>query len=116
MSDFREESRCLHELSDITLLVLCGLLADCDTFEEIYDCACDKEPILRRLLTLPGGVPSSYTLQRVFRHLNPVELEASLMRWGRNWCNCWWGINWLLTASSCAVPACQGSGEPPCNS
>ena len=83
VSDFREEGRCLHELSDIILLVLCGLLADCETFEEIYDYACDKEPVLRRLLSLPAGIPSSYTLQRVFRRLNPVELEASLLRWGQ---------------------------------
>ena len=80
MSDFREEGRCLHELSDIILLVLCGLLADCETFEEIYDYACDKKPVLCRLLSLPAGIPSSYTLQRVFRRLNPVELEASLLR------------------------------------
>lgn len=84
VTDFREEGRCLHELSDIILLVLCGLLADCETFEEIYDYACDKEPLLRRLLALPAGIPSCYTLQRVFRHLNPVELEASLTRWGQD--------------------------------
>ena len=83
MSDFREDGRCLHELSDIILLVLCGLLADCETFEEIYDYACNKEPVLRRLLSLPTGIPSSYTLQRVFRRLNPVELETSLLRWGQ---------------------------------
>lgn len=84
VTDFREEGRCLHEVSDIILLVLCGLLADCETFEEIYDYACDKEPVLRRLLALPAGIPSPYTLQRVFRHLNPVELEASLTRWGQD--------------------------------
>lgn len=84
VTDFREEGRCLHELSDIILLVLCGLLADCDTFEEIYDYACDKETVLRRFLALPAGIPSSYTLQRVFRHLTPVELEAGLARWGQH--------------------------------
>jgi len=66
------------------MLVLCGLLADCATFEEIYDYACDKELVLRRLLALPAGIPSSYTLRRVFCDLNPVELEASLMRWGQD--------------------------------
>ena len=57
MTDFREEGRCLHELSNIILLVLCGLLADCATFEEIYDYACNKELVLRRLLALPAGIP-----------------------------------------------------------
>ena len=33
VTDYREAGRCLHELSDILLLVLCGLLADCEAFE-----------------------------------------------------------------------------------
>ena len=82
MTDFREEGRCIHDLSDIILLVLCGLLADCVTFEQIHDYACDKELVLRRLLALPAGIPSSCTLRRMFCDLNPMELEASLKRWG----------------------------------
>ena len=31
VTDYWEAGRCLHELSDI--LLLCGLLADCETFE-----------------------------------------------------------------------------------
>lgn len=84
VTDFRKEGRCLHESSDIILLVLCGLLADCETFEEIYHHACDNEPVLCQLLALPAGIPSPHTLQRVFRHLNPVELEASLTRWDQD--------------------------------
>lgn len=84
VTDFRVEGRRLHELSDIIWLVLCGLLADCETFEEIYDYACDKQAVLAQFLSLPAGIPSPYTLQRVFAHLNPVELEASLTRWGQD--------------------------------
>ena len=80
--DYREAGRYLHELSDILLLVLCGLLADCETFEEICNYACDKEAVLREFMTLPTGIPSHSTLNRVFRHLNPVELERCLAEWG----------------------------------
>lgn len=80
--DYRESGRCLHELSDIIWLVLCGLLADCDTFEDIYDYACDKQAVLREFLSLPGGIPSHDTLNRVFRRLDPQQLEACLARWG----------------------------------
>lgn len=83
VTDYRESGRCLHELSDIIWLVLCGLLADCETFEDIYDYACDKEHILRQFLSLPAGIPSHDTLNRVFRHLDPTQLEACLTRWGR---------------------------------
>jgi hypothetical protein len=76
------EGRCLHELSDIIWLVWCGLLADCETFEDIYDYACDKEPVLRQFLSLSAGIPSHDTLNRVFRHLDPTQFEACLTRWG----------------------------------
>lgn len=82
MTDYRESGRCLHELSDIIWLVLWGLLADCETFEDIYDYACDKEATLRQFLSLPAGIPSHDTLNRVFRHLDPQQLEVCLTRWG----------------------------------
>jgi predicted transposase YbfD/YdcC len=84
VTDYRVEGRCLHELSDIIWLVLCGLLADCEDFEQIYDYACDKQAVLAQFLSLPAGIPSPYTLQRVFSRLNPVELEASLTHWGQD--------------------------------
>ena len=82
VTDYRVAGRCLHELSDILLLVLCGLLADCETFEDIYDYACDKEATLREFMDLPAGIPSHDTLNRVFRHLEPTELERCLSQWG----------------------------------
>lgn len=82
VTDCREPGRCLHELSDIIWVVLCGLLADCDTFEDIYDYACDKEAALRQFLSLSAGIPSHDTLNRVFRRLDPTQLEACLTRWG----------------------------------
>ncbi len=47
IDDPRQEGKCFHQLCDILMLVLCGYLADCEGFEEIYDYACDKEDILR---------------------------------------------------------------------
>ena len=82
--DYRVAGRCLHELSDILLLVLCGLLADCETFEDIYDYACDKEATLREFMDLPAGIPSHDTLNRVFRRLEPTELERCLGQWGQH--------------------------------
>ncbi|MGI4968908.1 MAG: transposase family protein [Janthinobacterium lividum] len=78
------KGHCLHELSDIIWLVLYGLLADCENFEQIYDYACDKQLALAQFLSLPTGIPSSDTLQRVFSRLNPIELEASLTHSGQD--------------------------------
>jgi predicted transposase YbfD/YdcC len=83
VDDPRQEGKCFHQLSDIIMLVLCGYLADCEGFEEVYDYACDKEPVLREFLELPCGIPSHDTLNRVFRLLDPTQLEAVLTQWGK---------------------------------
>lgn len=78
--DFRVNGRCLHELTDILLIILLGILADCHDFSEIKDYAKDKEAFLRTEigLLLHSGIPSKDTLSRVVRFLHPAELEKSL--------------------------------------
>ena len=83
IDDPLQEGKCFHLLSDIVMLVLCGYLADCEGFEEVYDYALDKEPILRQFLELPFGIPSHDTLNRLFRGLEPTQLEGLLPQWGK---------------------------------
>ena len=77
--DFRVQGRCDHLLSDVLLLVLCGVLADCNDYEEIADYGRDNEDFLRAELglALPNGIPSSHTLWRVMRYLDATYLEKS---------------------------------------
>lgn len=79
VSDYRVVSRCLHFLSDILGLVLCGTLADCDTFIEIADYGEDNLEFLKSELgfEFPNGIPSEDTLEGVFNHLNPSEIQKS---------------------------------------
>lgn len=76
--DFRVQGRCLHRLSDILGLVLCGTLSDCDDFSEIADYGQDNLDVLRAELGLEfaHGIPSEDTLERVIRHLNSSQLAA----------------------------------------
>lgn len=83
IDDPRQEGKCFHQLSDIIMLVLCGYLSDCEGFEEVYDYAVDKELVLREFLNLPCGIPSHDTLNRVFRRLDPRQLERLLTAWGK---------------------------------
>lgn len=83
IDDPRQEGKCFHQLSDIIMIVLCGYLADCEGFEEVYDYACDKQDLLAEFLDLPCGIPSHDTLNRVFRRIDPRQLEAVLTKWGR---------------------------------
>ena len=52
VKDFRAKGRCLHELSDILIIVLLGTLADCSDFPEIEDYAKDKEAFFKRRIRL----------------------------------------------------------------
>lgn len=83
VEDFRVQGRCLHRLTDILMVVLCGLIADCEDFEEIEDFAHDRQAFLSTFLALPNGIPSHDTMNRVLRHLNPVSLSGCLSKWGR---------------------------------
>jgi predicted transposase YbfD/YdcC len=83
LPDFRVKGRCLHELSDIVMLVLLGFIADCEDFEEVEDFGNDKKEYLQGFLKLPNGIPSHDTMNRVFRHLDAVALEACLREWGK---------------------------------
>lgn len=77
--DFRVQGGCDHRLSDILLLILCGVLADCNDYEEIADYGRDNEGFLRDALglSLSNGIPSSHTLWRVMRYLDATHLEKS---------------------------------------
>ena len=80
VEDFRVKGRCLHELSDILIIVLLGTLADCHDFPEMADYATDKALFLREEvgLRLLSGIPSAGTLRRVVRFLQSTELAKSL--------------------------------------
>ncbi len=83
IDDPRQAGKCYHELSEIIMIVLCGYLSDGEGFEEVYDYAVDKEEVLREFLALPFGIPSHDRLNRVFRLLDPTQLEGILTNWGK---------------------------------
>jgi hypothetical protein len=80
LPDFRVKGRCLHDLSDIVMLTLCGLIADYEDFEEIEDYGKDKKTYLQGFLKLPNGIPSHDTLNWVFRQLDAKAFEGCLRR------------------------------------
>ena len=75
--DYRVVGRCTHPLSDILGLCLCGIIADCDDFTEIEDYGKDNKIFLQESLnfSFASGIPSSDTMERMFKYLDPRELE-----------------------------------------
>jgi predicted transposase YbfD/YdcC len=77
----RDHPNKLHKLVDIVVIVIWGLLANQDTWEEIVDYANDKIDLLKRYLDLPNGVPSHDTLNRTFSIIPPELMEETFFSW-----------------------------------
>jgi predicted transposase YbfD/YdcC len=81
LRDPRVRRRRHHRLLDIIVIALCGVIADCDTWQDIELFAKKRSAWFRRFLGLPRGIPSHDTLERVFDRLNPQVFAACLCSW-----------------------------------
>src|SRR5262245_55398661 len=59
-----------HLLIDILAISLCATIAGADSFEEVERFGNSKLDWLKRFLSLPNGIPSHDTFNRVFAALN----------------------------------------------
>lgn len=79
--DFRLNRRKKHQLLDILVIALLAVICGADDFEEIALYGRQKEGFLRTFLTLPNGIPSHDTFNRVFRYLDKKAFGQCLYRW-----------------------------------
>ncbi len=71
MTDPRVTGRCLHLLSDILMIGLCTYLTGGTDYEDMRLFALERGEMLNDLLSLPNGVPSEDTFERVFQRIEP---------------------------------------------
>jgi predicted transposase YbfD/YdcC len=81
LRDPRVRRRRRHRLLDIIVIALCGVIGDCETWQDIELFAQKRSAWFRRFLGLPRGIPSHDTLERVFDRLNPQVFAACLCSW-----------------------------------
>ncbi len=79
--DPRVERTKLHSLKDILALTICGVLSGCNDWEEIELYGISKEKWLKTFLSLPNGIPSHDTINRVFAALNPTDVQECFIDW-----------------------------------
>lgn len=83
LKDPRIERRKKHLLLDIIVLTICAVIADAEGWEDIESYGRAKLEFLRGFLTLPNGIPSHDTIQRLFQRLKPAEFERCFRSWTR---------------------------------
>ncbi len=87
LKDPRRKHRRRHHLLDIIVIALCGVIANCNDFQEIEIFARKRHDWLRRFLELPNGVPSHDTFERVLARLEPLALQRCLLAWLKEVCS-----------------------------
>jgi predicted transposase YbfD/YdcC len=81
LKDPRRAHRRLHLLQDIIVIALCAVIAGAQDWQEIETFGRKRRDWLQRFLSLPNGIPSHDTFERVFNRLNPQAFQACFRDW-----------------------------------
>lgn len=81
LNDERVQYKVKHNMSDIVIIALLGILANANTWNEIHCFAVSHEKWLKTFLELPSGIPSHDTIQRVVDIINPSTLYTSTVKY-----------------------------------
>jgi len=73
-----------HLFLDIVLVAILAELCGADSWEDIHRFAKSQEPWLRTFLSLPGGVPSADTFNRVFYMIDSKAFGECFLAWVRD--------------------------------
>ena len=79
--DPRQAKKVEHDLVELLVIAVCGVLAGADDFVEIEEWAKEKRDWFKRYLRLEHGIPSHDTFGRLFGLIDPEEFEAAFRRW-----------------------------------
>jgi predicted transposase YbfD/YdcC len=81
ISDPRQASKVEHDLVELLVVAVNGVLVGADTFVEIELWAEERLDWLRRYLRLENGIPSHDTFGRLFGLIDPDEFAAAFRAW-----------------------------------
>jgi predicted transposase YbfD/YdcC len=82
--DHRGNRHKLHSVEEILLVAFCGMVAGCDSWNDLELFGKTKLEYLRKYFPYKNGVPSDDTLRRFFRALNPEAFESCFIKWVRS--------------------------------
>jgi predicted transposase YbfD/YdcC len=70
-----------HELGNILVIAICGVICGADGWVGIEEFGNAKLNWLRTILELPNGIPSHDTFGRVFARLDPDQFQHCFLSW-----------------------------------
>jgi hypothetical protein len=68
-----------HKLEDILFIAIASIICSAESWNDMEEFGKAKEEWLKTFLSLPGGIPSHDTINRLFSALNPDELGRCFM-------------------------------------
>jgi predicted transposase YbfD/YdcC len=81
LKDPRVERNRDHLLEEILLIAIAAVLSGAESWNDIEEYGKSKRDWLQTFLTLPHGIPSHDTFNRVFTALDPEQLEKGFVAW-----------------------------------
>lgn len=69
--DPRQPGKVIHKLLDIFFIAVCATICGCDDWEDMQFWAEEREQWLRQYILLENGIPTSWTIARVFDVIDP---------------------------------------------
>lgn len=77
----RDNANKRHEFIDILVIALCGMLSAADDWISIAQYGEAKEDWFAEFLSLPNGIPSHDTFNRVFSRIDPEQFMDCFLAW-----------------------------------
>jgi predicted transposase YbfD/YdcC len=81
--DYRENHNKRHILVEIIVMAVCCTICGANAFTEIAVIANAKKEWFQSFLTLPAGIPSHDTFNRVLARVNPKAIQRCFISWVR---------------------------------
>lgn len=81
MKDPRINRKKLHLIEDIAFIAIAAVLSGAESWNDIEDYGKTKKEWLNSFLSLPNGIPSHDTFNRVFSAIDPSVFEECFMQW-----------------------------------
>ena len=79
--DYRANHNKRHILVEILVMAVCGAICGANAFTEMAVIANEKKEWFQTFLTLPAGIPSHDTFNRVLARINPKAIQRCFISW-----------------------------------